>query len=139
LVSGFTDIFSYCLIPFGGTAANHSTFYFGVPETNVSTYTPMYPNTVIPFLTFYYVNVTGISVGDVSLDIAEVHLYISPTDGSGGIIFDSGTTFTLLTVVVHKLVLQVSHVMILSFIVSTTDIINLLVSISSPSNSQSMG
>ncbi|CAK9875141.1 unnamed protein product [Sphagnum jensenii] len=106
LVSGFTDIFSYCLIPFGGTAANHSTFYFGVPETNISTYTPIYPNTVIPFVTFYYVNVTGISVGDVSLDIAEVLLYISPTDGSGGIIFDSGTTFTLLTVVVYELVLQ---------------------------------
>jgi hypothetical protein len=85
------------------------------------------------------VNVTGISVGDVSLDIAEVLLYISPTDGSGGIIFDSGTTFRLLTGVVYELVLQVSHVMILSFIVSTTDIINLLVAISSPSHSQSIG
>ncbi len=129
LVSGFTDIFSYCLIPFGGTAANHSTFYFGVPETNISTYTPMYPNTVIPSSTIYYVNVTGISVGNVSLDIPEVFFNINPTDGSGGIIFDSGTTFTLLTVNVYDLVQQVSHVMIISFIVSTTDIINFLVGI----------
>jgi hypothetical protein len=137
LVSGFTDIFSYCLIPFGGTAANHSTFYFGVPETNISTYTPMYPNTVIPSLTFYYVNVTGISVGDVSLDIPTDLLSISPTDGSGGVIFDSGTTLTLLTLFAYELVLLVSHVMIISFIVSTTDIINFLAAISRPSHSQS--
>jgi hypothetical protein len=137
LVSGFTDIFSYCLIPFGGTAANHSTFYFGVPETNISTYTPMYPNTVFPAATFYYVNVTGISVGDVWLDIPADIFTISPTDGSGGVIFDSGTTLTLLTVGTYELVLVVSHVMIISFIVSTTDIFNFLVAISRPSHSQS--
>jgi hypothetical protein len=135
LVSGFTDIFSYCLIPFGSTAANHSTFYFGVPETNISTYTPMYRNTVFPAATFYYVNVTGISVGDVWLDIPPDFFKISPTDGSGGVIFDSGTTFTLLTVGTYELVLVVSHVMIISFIVSTADIISFLVAISTPSHS----
>jgi hypothetical protein len=137
LVSGFAEIFSYCLIPFGGTAANHSTFYFGVPETNISTYTPMYPNTVIPSATFYYVNVTGISVGKVSLRILDIFLHISPSDGSGGIIFDSGTTFTLLIFVVYDLVLRMSDVMVISFIVSTTDVINFLVAISRPSDSQS--
>ncbi len=137
LVSGFTDIFSYCLIPFGSTAANHSTFYFGVPETNIWTYTPMYRNTVFPAATFYYVNVTGISVGDVWLDIPADIFTISPTDGSGGVIFDSGTTLTLLTVGTYELVLVVSHVMIISFIVSTTDIFNFLVAISRPSHSQS--
>jgi hypothetical protein len=94
LVSGFTDIFSYCLIPFGRTTANHSTFYFGVPETNISTYTPIYSN---PPLTHYYVNVTGISVGDVLLNIPADFFY--PTNGGGGIIFDSGTTLTLLPTV----------------------------------------
>jgi hypothetical protein len=83
------------------------------------------------------VNVTGISVGDVWLDIPADIFNISPTDGSGGVIFDSGTTFTLLTVVAYELVLLVSHVMIIRFIVSTTDIINFLVAISRPSHSQS--
>jgi hypothetical protein len=132
LVSGFSDIFSYCLIPFGRTAANHSTFYFGVPETNISTYTPIYSN---PSSTHYYVNVTGISVGDVLLIIPADFFY--PTNGGGGIIFDSGTTLTLLVGVAYGAVVQVSHVMIIRFIVSTTDIINFLVAISRPSHSQS--
>ncbi|KAH8965117.1 hypothetical protein BDL97_04G102200 [Sphagnum fallax] len=106
LVPGFTDIFSYCLIPFGGTAASHSTFYFGVPETNISTYTPIYSNLVSPLATFYYVEVTGISVGDVLLNIPADFFNISPTDGSGGTIFDSGTTLTLLTGVAYDAVLQ---------------------------------
>ncbi|CAK9206712.1 unnamed protein product [Sphagnum jensenii] len=105
LVSGFTDIFSYCLIPFASTTANYSTFYFGVPETNISTYTPIYGNAVVPSATYYYVNVTGISVGDVLLDIPADFFYIS-TDGSGGIIFDSGTTLTLLSGVAYDAVLQ---------------------------------
>jgi hypothetical protein len=131
-VSGFTDIFSYCLIPFGATAANYSTFYFGVSETNISTYTPIH---IAPPLTYYYVNVTGISVGDVLLNIPADFFNINP-DGSGGIIFDSGTTFTLLIGVAYDAVLQVSHVMIIWFIVSTTDIINFLLAISRPSHSQ---
>jgi hypothetical protein len=129
-VPGFTDIFSYCLIPFGGTAASHSTFYFGVPETNISTYTPIYSNPVALYLPFYYVKVTGISVGDVLLNIPADFFNISPTDGSGGIIFDSGTTLTLLTGVAYDAVIQVSHVMTIRFIVSTTDIINLIVAMS---------
>ncbi|KAH8965108.1 hypothetical protein BDL97_04G101700 [Sphagnum fallax] len=105
-VPGFSDIFSYCLIPFGGNAANYSTFYFGVPETNISTYTPIYSNAVAPSLTFYYVNVTGISVGDVLLDIPADFFSISATDGSGGIIFDSGTTLNLLIGDAYDAVLQ---------------------------------
>ncbi len=129
LVSGFTDIFSYCLIPFDSTAANHSTFYFGVPETNISTYTPMYRNAVIPSATVYYVNVTGISVGGVLLDIPAGFFDVSPTDGSGGVIFDSGTSLTLLIGAAYDAVLQVSYLMIIRFMVSTTDIINFLVAI----------
>ncbi|CAK9206716.1 unnamed protein product [Sphagnum troendelagicum] len=106
LVYGFTDIFSYCLIPFDGTAANHSTFYFGVPETNISTYTPIYSNVVSPLRPYYYVNVTGISVGGVLLNIPADFFDISPTDGSGGVIFDSGTTYTLLIGVAYDAVLQ---------------------------------
>jgi hypothetical protein len=83
------------------------------------------------------VNVTGISVGGVLLNISADFFDISATDGSGGVIFDSGTTYTLLIGVAYELVLQVSHVMIIRFIVSTTDIINFLVAISTPSHSQS--
>jgi hypothetical protein len=101
LVSGFTDIFSYCLIPFGGTATNYSTFYFGVPEANISIYTPIYSN---PLLPYYYVNVTGISVGDVLLNIPADFFY--PTNGGGGIIFDSGAPLTLLVGVAYGAVVQ---------------------------------
>ncbi len=132
LVSGFTDIFSYCLIPFGGTATNYSTFYFGVPEANISIYTPIYSN---PLLPYYYVNVTGISVGDVLLNIPADFFY--PTNGGGGIIFDSGAPLTLLVGVAYGAVVQVSHVMIIRFIVSTRDIINFLVAINRRSHSES--
>ncbi len=106
---GFADIFSYCLIPLFDTIANHSTFYFGVPETNISIYTPIVSNTIIPAATFYYVNVTGISVGGVLLDIPADTFYINPVDGTGGIIFDDGTTFTYLTAVAYDAILKVSH------------------------------
>ncbi|CAK9870089.1 unnamed protein product [Sphagnum jensenii] len=100
-VSGFTDIFSYCLVPFESAAANYSTFYFGVPETNISTYTPMHSS---PSSGHYYVNVTGISVGNVLLNIPADFFY--PTNDGGGIIFDSGTTFTLLIGVAYDAVVQ---------------------------------
>ncbi|CAN5974038.1 unnamed protein product [Sphagnum jensenii] len=103
---GFADIFSYCLIPLFDTIANHSTFYFGVPETNISIYTPIVSNTIIPAATFYYVNVTGISVGGVLLDIPADTFYINPVDGTGGIIFDDGTTFTYLTAVAYDALLK---------------------------------
>jgi hypothetical protein len=54
------------------------------------------------------VNVTGISVGGVSLDIPADTFDISPTDGSGGIIVDSGTTLNLLTSVPYEAVVGVS-------------------------------
>ncbi|CAK9224450.1 unnamed protein product [Sphagnum troendelagicum] len=104
LSTDFSDIFSYCLVPFVDTTTKYSTFYFGVPETNISIYTPIVSNTVNPSATYYYVNVTGISVGGVSLDIPADTFDISPTDGSGGIIFDSGTTLNLLTSVPYEAV-----------------------------------
>jgi hypothetical protein len=119
------------LIPFDVTAANHTTFYFGVPETNIYNYTPIYSS---PPETHYYVNVTGISVGDVLLNIPADFFY--PTNGGGGIIFDSGTTLTLLRGVAYDAVVQVSHVMIIRFIASTTDIINFLFATSRPSHSE---
>jgi len=109
LSTDFSDIFSYCLVPFADTTTKYSTFYFGVPETNISIYTPIVSNTVNPSATYYYVNVTGISVGGVSLDIPADTFDISPTDGSGGIILDSGTTLNLLTSVPYEAVVGVSH------------------------------
>jgi hypothetical protein len=43
------------------------------------------------------------------LDIPADTFDISPTDGSGGIIFDSGTTLNLLTSVPYEAVVGVSH------------------------------
>ncbi len=66
------------------------------------------------------------------MNIPADFLNINRTDDSGGIIFDSGTTLTMLIGVAYDLVVGVSHVMIIRFIVSTTDIINFLVAISRP-------
>ncbi len=66
-------------------------------------------NTANPPATYYYVSGTEISVGGVSLHIPVDTSYISPTDGSGGIIFDSGTTLNLLTGVPYDAIVGVSH------------------------------
>jgi hypothetical protein len=108
LSTNFSDIFSYCLVPFGDTTTSYSTFYFFFDYSNISIYTPIVSNTVHPSATYYYVNVTGISVGGVSLDIPTDTFDISPT-GSGGIIFDSGTPLNLLTSVPYDAVVGVSH------------------------------
>lgn len=75
--------------------------------TNVSftVFTPQltpYEPSVVPF---YYVNLTDISVGGAALNIPASAFAID-TQGNGGVIFDSGTTYTLLNTVAYRSVVD---------------------------------
>jgi hypothetical protein len=101
----YSDIFSYCLV--GAATSSASTFLFGSPEGVIQglVYTPIVTNSLIP--TFYYVGMTGITVGGTQLDlpIGTFDIYL---DGSGGVIMDSGTTLTYLNNDAYNAVVQVT-------------------------------
>ncbi|KAG2709021.1 hypothetical protein I3843_05G200700 [Carya illinoinensis] len=92
-----TRQFSYCLTSIGGTNGSSSLFIGSAPSSvqvsNAST-TPLLQNPVLP--TFYYISLVGISVGRNRLPIPPSWFQLT-SDGSGGLIVDSGTTVTLLT------------------------------------------
>lgn len=99
----FPDIFTYCLVSASSSSStatvSSSTLLFGSPENTGAgisslVYTPLLENLIFP--TFYYVGMTGISVGGTLLTIPTTNFDIA-VDGTGGVIFDSGTTYTLLT------------------------------------------
>ncbi|KAK8552144.1 hypothetical protein V6N13_120563 [Hibiscus sabdariffa] len=87
----YSSVFSYCLPSF-------KSYYFsgslklgpiGQPE-NIQT-TPLLKNPHRPSL--YYVNLTGVSVGEVRVPITPEYLAFNPNTGAGTII-DSGTVVT---------------------------------------------
>jgi hypothetical protein len=86
--------FSYCLTPYN--SARRSTLQFGslsdAAAGPVQT-TPLLRSPQNP--TFYYVHLTGLTVGTRRLRIPESVFALQP-DGSGGVIIDSGTALTLL-------------------------------------------
>ncbi|GJN33823.1 hypothetical protein PR202_gb22449 [Eleusine coracana subsp. coracana] len=90
--------FSYCLTPYN--SARRSTLLFGslsdgvyADATGPVQTTPLVRSPQNP--TFYYVHLTGITVGTRRLRIPESAFALQP-DGSGGVIVDSGTALTLL-------------------------------------------
>ncbi|KAG1346674.1 aspartyl protease family protein 2 [Cocos nucifera] len=96
--------FAYCLVDrtSSGSAASpakSSSVVFGdsaVPRAGVAVaYTPMVRNPKMD--TFYYVELTGISVGGSRVaGVSEVDLQLDPATGRGGVIVDSGTSVTRL-------------------------------------------
>ncbi|KAB8110801.1 hypothetical protein EE612_048232 [Oryza sativa] len=93
--------FSYCLTSFMSPAT--SRLYFGAYATLNSTNTsssgpvqstPFIVNPALP--TMYFLNMTGISVAGDLLPIDPSVFAINETDGTGGVIIDSGTTVTFL-------------------------------------------
>lgn len=92
----FGGIFSYCL-PSTETGASGSFVMGGDSSayrnlTPIS-YTKMVPNQELP--TFYFLNLTGISVGGVALQA-------SSSSNKGGILIDSGTIITRLAPPIYK-------------------------------------
>lgn len=109
----FPDIFTYCLVSASSSSStatvSSSTLLFGSPENTGAgisslVYTPLLENLIFP--TFYYVGMTGISVGGTLLTIPTTNFDIA-VDGTGGVIFDSGTTYTLLTLDAYNAASQV--------------------------------
>jgi hypothetical protein len=85
--------FSYCLVDRDSPSA--STLQFGDGAAEAGTVTaPLIrsPRTS----TFYYVAMTGISVGGQALSIPPAAFAMDATSGSGGVIVDSGTAVTRL-------------------------------------------
>ncbi|PUZ70952.1 hypothetical protein GQ55_2G276400 [Panicum hallii var. hallii] len=90
--------FSYCLTPYA--SGRRSTLLFGSladgvygDATGPVQTTPLLQSPQNP--TFYYVHLTGLTVGARRLRIPESAFALQP-DGSGGVIVDSGTALTLL-------------------------------------------
>ena len=93
---GVENIFSYCLVD--QAAANQgvaSLITFGAAaENSGAIYTPMLTDTTGNLLDHYYVQVLGITVGAAAVPIDASVFQIDPTTGNGGVILDSGTTYS---------------------------------------------
>lgn len=96
MASSYSDVFSYCLVHRSAATTSTSTLQFGSTASSATglTQTPILSVPANP--TFYYVTMVGITVEGVDLGIPASTFAINPTDSSGGVIFDSGTTFTTL-------------------------------------------
>ncbi|XP_031504766.1 aspartyl protease family protein 2-like [Nymphaea colorata] len=98
----FGQRFSYCLADRQAGSTQGSSLVFGdaaLPPTGTGAaggtviYTPMVTNPRLG--TFYYVELAGISVGGTPIPVPTSEFQIS-SDGSGGVIVDSGTSVTRL-------------------------------------------
>ncbi|KAJ7555526.1 hypothetical protein O6H91_05G044000 [Diphasiastrum complanatum] len=114
LGSLFGHKFSYCLVTWTDATSKTSPMFFGdaaVPKKTGVRYTPLLKNPNQDYDTFYYVQLDGISVAGSTLSIPHGTFDIQ-SDGSGGVIFDSGTTLTYLATAGYQKVLQAlkSHI-----------------------------
>ncbi|KAF8700456.1 hypothetical protein HU200_034396 [Digitaria exilis] len=99
-----TGKFSYCLTPFQDTSSS-STLLLGpsasLNDAGVSS-TPFVTNpTMEPMNTYYYLDLTGISLGTTDLSIP-ADAFSLKADGTGGLIIDSGSTITSLVDVAYQ-------------------------------------
>jgi hypothetical protein len=88
--------FSYCLVSVADSPSKTSPLFIGqTASLNAKTLssTPILQSSLRP--TFYYLSLEGISVGGKLLDIPDGTFDLQ-SDGSGGLIIDSGTTVTYL-------------------------------------------
>ncbi|GJN25279.1 hypothetical protein PR202_gb13085 [Eleusine coracana subsp. coracana] len=99
--------FSYCLTPFQD-ANSTSTLLIGPSATidddgtgGVVQSTPFVRNPP-GYPSFYYLNLTGISMGTTALSIPANAFDLNPDDGTGGLIIDSGLTITSLVDVAYQ-------------------------------------
>ncbi|KAK3127231.1 hypothetical protein QOZ80_7AG0570150 [Eleusine coracana subsp. coracana] len=89
--------FSYCFTPFHDTAKS-SPIFLGSSATlsPAARSTPFVPSPTVPRRSsYYYLSLEGITVGDTLLPI-DPAVFRLTASGRGGLIIDSGTTFTAL-------------------------------------------
>ncbi|XP_042487855.1 aspartyl protease family protein 2-like [Macadamia integrifolia] len=88
--------FSYCLVDRQSSGSKSSSIVFGdSSEPRSAVFTPMLRNPKLD--TFYYVQLTGISVGGVPVPGISASMFRLDAAGNGGVIVDSGTSVTRLT------------------------------------------
>eukprot|EP00249_Psilotum_nudum_P007475 c20593_g1_i1 orf=456-1820(-) len=97
---------SYCLVSTDDSTLQTSPMFFGnslaLTGYDVQS-TPFIANPL--FKTYYYIALKGISVGGKLLDIP-ASTFDLKSDGSGGLIIDSGTTLTFLVQAAYKRVIH---------------------------------
>ncbi|EHA8591602.1 Aspartic proteinase nepenthesin-1 [Cocos nucifera] len=96
--------FAYCFISFG-RPDGRGFLVFGSPPNLDGTeqHTAMIQNPSMP--SAYYVNLNGITVGETLVPIASSTFELSE-DGTGGMVIDSGTTYTALEETGYEPVMQ---------------------------------
>ncbi|GAB2287201.1 hypothetical protein Dimus_021583 [Dionaea muscipula] len=98
-------VFSYCLVTFGSN--QNSILYLGslaadrILPSQKRISLRFVPNDFNP--TFYYVPLTGIKVGLTTLPVSSNVFAVQQSNGSGGVIVDSGTTLTYIPTKVASL------------------------------------
>lgn len=101
-----SNVFSYCLVRRPASANLTSPLLFGASNSNGLdlVYTPIltYPD----FPSFYWVNMTGISINGTAVRLPEASLVHNSTSSHGGTVFDSGTTDTTFTEDIARAVLE---------------------------------
>ncbi len=97
-------IFSYCLVGIYSTST--SPLLLGNASTVGIAFTPLVANPINP--TFYYAGLTGIAVNGAQIDYPANSFAVNATDGTGGLIVDSGTTLTYLVQEVYTPILEVN-------------------------------
>uniref|UniRef100_A0A0V0I465 Peptidase A1 domain-containing protein n=1 Tax=Solanum chacoense TaxID=4108 RepID=A0A0V0I465_SOLCH len=93
--SRFGQKFSYCLVDRIGSAKPSYIVFGESAITRNTIFTPLLTNPKLD--TFYYVELTGISVGGTKVPALTPELFKLDTEGNGGVIVDSGTSVTRLT------------------------------------------
>ncbi|KAH9293994.1 hypothetical protein KI387_040802 [Taxus chinensis] len=87
--------FSYCLLSITDSSSQTSPLFFGqgASLSGGAKSIPLIKSSVIP--TFWYIPITGITLDGKAVDIP-AGTFDLQSDGSGGMIIDSGTTVTIL-------------------------------------------
>ncbi|XP_057979023.1 aspartyl protease family protein 2 [Malania oleifera] len=91
----FKQKFSYCLVDRSASSKPSSLLFGESAVSHRARYTPLAPNKKLD--TFYYVNLLGISVGGSPVRAITPSLFKLDQIGNGGVIIDSGTSVTRLT------------------------------------------
>lgn len=92
--SRFANKFSYCLVDRDNTGSSSFLMFGPSALPRSALYTPLLSNP--KFNTFYYVQLSGISVGGRRLSSIPASVFRPDGSGNGGVIIDSGTSVTRL-------------------------------------------
>lgn len=91
----FGNKFSYCLVDRSASSKPSSVVFGESAVSRTAVFTPLLTNPKLD--TFYYLGLTGMSVGGVRVKGITESLFKLDSTGNGGVIIDSGTSVTRLT------------------------------------------